>query len=360
MKKFLPLINKFKIDFIWNTGSLVILGLSGIVINTLIARYLGAVALGVFTQVVAIYYVLSQFSVGGIHYSALKHVSYNQENRDRIGEIAVSAVVLSGALASIFAVLTFALRNIVGDLLNSPGVAVGLGLTAPGLIAFALNKVLLNVLNGVSHMRAYAIFQSLRFILILCGVVFVIVLSFPANYLAGSVTFSEIVLLFVLLVYVHRKVAPLKIKAASSGWYSEHISFGSRGFLSGVLVQINTRIDVLTLGYFLSDTIVGVYSFAAILAEGFGQISIVVRRNVDPLLGTCFSKKNFLQIEQYSKKIKRVFFPLMIGVSVVAALLYPVGLKIFVADVEFKQSWYVFVILMAGVAINACYGHFSG
>ena len=337
-----------------------ILGLSGIVINTLIAIYLGADALGVFNQVFAIYIFLSQFSVGGIHYSALKHVSYNQENYDKIGEIAISAVILSGVLSSIISVLTFVLRNEVGHLLNSSGVAVGLGLIAPGLIAFALNKVLLNVINGVSHMRAYAIFQSLRYILILCGVVLVILLSFPANYLAGSLTFSEILLLIVLLTYIHSNVVTLKIEAVSSKWYFEHISFGSRGFLSGALAEINTRIDVLALGYFMSDTIVGVYSFAAILAEGFGQLSIVVRRNVDPLLGLCFSKKNFLQIEQYSKKIKGVFFPLMIGIGIVAVILYPVGLKIFVADVEFRQSWYVFAILMVGVAINACYRPFLG
>ena len=53
--------------------------------------------------------------------------------------------------------------------------------------------------------------------------------------------------------------------------------------MSGILTEVNTRVDILVLGYFHGDTLVGVYSFAAILAEGFSQLPMVVRRSIDPL-----------------------------------------------------------------------------
>ena len=46
------------------------------------------------------------------------------------------------------------------------------------------------------------------------------------------------------------------------------------------------------LGYFMSDTIVGIYSFASTFAEGFAQLSTVIRQNVDPIVGKCFAEDN--------------------------------------------------------------------
>ena len=211
---------KFKTDFLWNVFSLGILGVSGIIINILIAHYYGSEELGVFNQVFAFYIVLSQFSVLGIHYSVLKHVSYNQENIDRISAIVISAIILCIALASVFAFFTYISRELGGNLMHSPGVSIGLGLVAPGLIGFSLNKVLLNVLNGLNHMRSYAVFQALRYLLILVGVVLVIAFSMPGYYLAGSLTFAELVLLIVMGSYTFIMVVPVRLAAVSSKWFA--------------------------------------------------------------------------------------------------------------------------------------------
>ncbi len=351
---------KFSTDLIWNVVSLTILGFSGIIINILIAHYYGPEELGIFNQVFAFYIVLSQFSVLGIHYSVLKHVSYNQENIDRISAIVISAIILCLALASVFAFFTYISRELIGNLMHSSGVGVGLGLVAPGLVGFAINKVLFNMFNGLNHMRSYAVFQALRYLLILVGVVLVIVFSLPGNYLAGSLTFAELVLLIVMGSYTFIVVLPVRLAAVCSKWFKEHLSFGARGFLSGALTEINTRVDVLTIGFFLTDKMVGIYSFAAIIAEGFSQLSIVVRRNVDPLIGESFSKNNLFQIQEYSKKIKRIFPPLMIILAIAAVFIYPIGLDIIVKDTDFNQSLWIFGILMIGVTINTFYRPFSG
>ena len=75
---------KFSSDLIWNYLSLAVLAASGIIINVFIANYYGAKYLGVFNQIFAIYALLSQISIGGLHYSTLKHISYNQNNLDTI------------------------------------------------------------------------------------------------------------------------------------------------------------------------------------------------------------------------------------------------------------------------------------
>jgi O-antigen/teichoic acid export membrane protein len=65
-----------------------------------------------------------------------------------------------------------------------------------------------------------------------------------------------------------------------------------RGFFGGMLSDLNTRVDIILLGYFVNDASVGIYSFAAVFAEGFGQISYVVKQNLDPIIGRFTAAKS--------------------------------------------------------------------
>ena len=167
----------------------------------------------------------------------------------------------------------------------------GIALIAPGVLLFSINKVLVCILNGMRHMRAYAIFQTLRFVLIVLMLYILIRFEQPTEYLPVSLTVAEAVLLIALMIYLNLRVFALWSRRPTRYWFKEHFRFGLRGCLSGALSEMNTRIDVLMLGYFLiSDSVVGLYSFAAIPAEALGQLAMVVRRNVDPVLGACFAK----------------------------------------------------------------------
>ncbi len=351
---------KFSVDFIWNVASLGILSVSGIIINTFIATYAGAEALGLFNQVFSFYIMLSQLSAFGIHLSVLKHVSYNYNDQALVTEIMSSAITLCAFISFVFAFITYVSRGFAGALMSSPDVAFGVGLVAFGFMGFALNKILLFVLNGLSHMRAYAVFQALRYIFIMVGVFIVMGMSLPSKYFAMSLTFAETLLFIVLGGYVFVRVVPFKPASVSTKWCREHITFGARALMSGIFQIATLRIDVLTLGYFLSDKVVGIYSYAAIIAEGIGQLSNVARRNVDPVLGEHFSKRNISQIRESTNKIKYKFFPFMIIVCMASVPLYVLGINILFKDIAFKQSVWVFVILIAGVALNALYRPFSG
>src|SRR4030095_6718684 len=64
-------------------------------------------------------------------------------------------------------------------------------------------------------------------------------------------------------------------------WVVRHLSFGWHALPGNLITELNTRIDVLVLAVFVSDRIVGVYSFVAMLAEGVFQIGVVVRAVVN-------------------------------------------------------------------------------
>ena len=113
---------RFNRDVLWNVGSLAVLGLSGVVINVVIARdpHYGDDALGVFNQVFAFYIVLAQIAVGGVHLSALKHISHNQDDSQKCAAIASSALLLATGLAFVVCVGVYLARDLAGEIWKSP------------------------------------------------------------------------------------------------------------------------------------------------------------------------------------------------------------------------------------------------
>ncbi len=359
IKSQLSLKHKFNRDVSFNLLSLAVLGLCGIVINIFIAKYRGSSALGIFNQVYAIYVILSQIAGGGIQLSALKHTSYNQTDNAACSEIASSALVLTAMCATTVCIPSFLASNQVGAILNSDSVELGLKLAIPGLLPFSLNKVSLNVLNGMRKMGAFAFFQSLRFVLILLGVILIIKMGLPDAYIVLSLSVTELLLFFALAFYVNRHVK-LRFSSGMSRWFREHLSFGGRGMLSGIFTEMNTRVDVLMLGFFRDDKTVGIYSLAAILIEGLSQLHFVIRKNVEPVLGGYFAEGGKAKITSAARKVRRIFLPLMVSIGLVSVALYPYAVRIFVADKAFSASFTPFVILITGLVLSSGYRPFSG
>jgi len=352
--------DKLGVGILWNIGSLIILALGGVIINIIVLRLRGPEALGIFTQVYAVYIVLSQIGVGGVQFSVLQQISYNQENFEKCADITNSAVLLVGIFTIIMGVVCWFIAQPVGRILASPGVGFGLQLVMPGLLFFSLNKVLINVINGLAHMRAYAVFRSVRYILIPLIALTIIMLKLPDPYIALSLTLTEVLLFFGLYGYIRRQMFSIWGPVPRWEWFKKHISFGLRGALSGILIEFNTRVDVLMLGIFTTDANVGIYSFVSTLAEGFGQIPLAVRWNVDPIIGKFFSEGKINKIEELAVKVKRKFFPLMGVLCLVAILGYPLFYYIGVGDNTMLVSWRTFAIIMLGVMINGGYRPFTG
>lgn len=349
---------KFVSDTLWNYAALGVQAASGILLNLIIARAYGAATLGVFNQAYAVYVIASQFAAGGIHFSTLKHVAERPADAAERTRVVAAALLVTAALgAACAAALAFFARPI-GALVDSPDVGRAVLIVAPGLLFFALNKVQLAVLNGLRHMRAFAVGQALRFLLMLAFVVVAAALGWPGWLLAATFTVAEGVLALVLAPLV----AGTCVRGAARGlgpWMRTHVAFGLRGFLSGVLLEINTRVDVVMLGLFLGDAAVGIYSFASMLFEGAFGLFVVVRNNVNPLLVRMLHERDTDGIRAFVRRTQRYVYPGAAVAFSLALLLFPVGVRLVFADETFLASWPLLAILLAGLGLYAGYLPFS-
>ena len=349
---------KFQQDLLWNIGGLGVAGVSGVLLYFLIGDLYGAAALGVFNQVFAVYIFFSQFAVLGIHNSTLKYVAEFRTKPGDIGEILGSALVLTILWAGLISTVFWTLSGLAGDVLSSPDVAVGIRYATPGLFVFAINKVILGALNGMRHMRWFAVLQAGRLVFMLIGFGCCVAWGVGRAQLPVLLTVSELATLAVAIwpLAVHLGLTRLRPRRI---WGARHGRFGTKSFLSGVVVELNTRVDILMLGYFSTDTVVGIYSFAAIFAEAFFQILVVVRNNYNPLLVEFLAGGQHAALHAAVRAGRNMTY-LFMGAAGIAGTAAFVGVvPLITAHEELAASWPIFAILVAGIVASSGYVPFN-
>ncbi|MEO0564431.1 MAG: oligosaccharide flippase family protein, partial [Chloroflexota bacterium] len=328
---------------------------AGLLINFLIVGVRGPEALGVYSQVFAVFVILSQVAVVGLHQSSLKHVSHESNDLNAVADILAAAMLLLVPVAGILSLLAALFGPSTGRLVGSVEVGAGIVYAMPGMFFFVLNKVLLSTVNGLRHMRYYAVFRSLRFIFMPLVIIAVLVLDRSNAELALSLTISEVLLFFVLVVYLNGRVLPRPNWKQLRARMGQHIDYAKRGALSGVLIDVNARVDVLMLGLFLSDTFVGIYSFAAVIAEGFAQIGIAISYNVDPIVGRHLAQSRKEAVTKLARDIRRWLLPLSVALGGVAILVFPVLYRLMVGTTGLWAALGAFAVLMTGYVVAAGY-----
>ena len=330
-----------------NYVALGILGVSGLAINFLVGGHYGAEALGVFNQAYAVYVLVSQIAVMGIHHSALKYVAEYSGKLETIAPIIRSSLILSTIFGSISAVCTAMLADILGMAFSSEKVAKAIVYASPGLLFFAVNKVNFAIINGLRRMKLFAVGQAARFILIVGFVFWASIYELGPELLTLSFTIGEIVLAAFLTPFVISQGNGSSFGVRN--WMMRHIRFGAKSVFGSFFMEANLRIDVLMLGILSSDVMVGIYSFAATFIEGFYNFLVVLRNNVNPLLVEWMRDKRPDFLSAFVRKTRLYIFPLTFLAGSVLIVLYPSIVSIVSNDLVFEEGWLPLTILVIGI-----------
>ncbi|MBX3162079.1 MAG: oligosaccharide flippase family protein [Deltaproteobacteria bacterium] len=343
---------RFSRDVMWNVASLGIAGVCGLGVNFLISHAYGTTALGVFNQVFAAYMIFSQLAALGVHTSILTHGAAAPEHERRA--IFTAGLVVLAAQATVVAVVFAAAAPLVGRLVDSPDVSTGMLWAAPGLLCFAVNKGALAILNSLQRMRLYAVFQGGRVVMMCVAFGAFVLADLPVVALPVILSLGEGTVLAGALLAIRRDVG----RGPVGAWPRRHFRFGARGFLSGLFTDLSTRSDVLILGVFAADNIVGAYSFAAIMAEGVYQVLIALRTNYAPILVRQLAAGGGDVVATVARARTKVYVGAA-AVAVVAIAGYALVVPLISADPLVRGSWVYFAIILGGMAASAGYAPFA-
>ena len=148
---------KFAQDAVWNYAAFGVMAATGVILNFFIAWKMGVEALGVFNQIYAIYVVTGQLAAFGIHDSAQKHVAQYAGDTAAADLIGRTAFWIGLGIGLVAAVAMFFLSGPIGQITDSAPVAKGVIIIAPAICLFAVNKILMGILNGARRMKASAL-----------------------------------------------------------------------------------------------------------------------------------------------------------------------------------------------------------
>ena len=149
-------------------------------------------------------------------------------------------------------------------------------------------------------MKSFAFYQSLRYLLILTGLFIGLIIKIKGECITFIFSFAESILFIILITDISTKIK-WWLGDNYLYWIKTHLSFGIKCLWSGVFTELNSKIDIIMLGIFLSDEKVGIYSFAAFCIEGIYQIFVVLQNNFNPIIASYLSSKDKKNLSLFIK-----------------------------------------------------------
>ena len=196
-------LNTYKSKFAKDTGIIVashlLVGISGLLLNTLVGSFYGVSNLGIFNQAISIYLILTLVANFGIQTSAQKFGAQYSADTNQL-KIVFSSGIFATLISSTTIVLSVAIY-----LKFFPGAYISKALldTVYLLVAavpfFALNKTMNNFLVGIRKVKTYALMRLLRWVLIVLICLYMSLKGYSFRWIPYSFVFSEIFITLYLL-----------------------------------------------------------------------------------------------------------------------------------------------------------------
>jgi len=353
-----PPTGKFTRDLVWNAGAFALSALLGVLVNLIIIRWYDAAALGAFNLVYAVYILLSQLAVGGVHLAVQAFVP-RELAAGRSPHAQVSASMVLSTFSSVLVMgLAWLGRDLPGQWFDSDAVSVAFPLVIPGLLFFSWNKVLLSFHNGARRMRLFAGMQLLRFVFLFGTVAYLADGKAAVAHLPVALFWSEALLFAIVLPLSLRHWNPFRVQGISPA-LRENWHFGNRALAGNFLLDVNTRVDIFLLGLFTNESAIGLYSFASTIAEGVLQLPVLLRNNINPILSRAWHTGGPPLLAKVIARNRRVFFRLLAPVVLITIPLFPLGLWVLGMDQEPMTVWALYAILAVGIACSCGYQAFQ-
>jgi O-antigen/teichoic acid export membrane protein len=344
-----------RVGVYWTIGAFGVVSLAGLFLNQLIATQLGAVALGRFNIFLAVLIIGGQLGTVGIHGSVLFHTPKARSNGKSTSRILVAALVAVSVSSLVTAGLVVGVGEVVFRSTGNDYYLSGLRAIAIGLFFYPLNKTLLSHVNGLRWIRTFSVLFAARFVLMAALVSGAVFVFDGGQHLLWVITATESLVFAALLLALRGEFKVFEKDSLFLGAVKSHFRFGLRGLLGGMLLDLNTRVDVLLLGVITGSRAVGVYSVGSLFAEGLYQFAMVARYSYDPVVTHLVVEQRFEELKELTTRaIKRNYY-LVLPLVAIANVMYPFIVRLLFGQEYVGESWIVFALLTVGLALSAGY-----
>ena len=352
-------LSKTMKDVQWSFISLVTASFSHLLLRIVLGKELGPSGLGLYTLVFTIYMFGMQFAAFGIGAALTKYIAQYHDDLPKIREYITSGVLGSIVSGTVMGILLYLLSSIISiQFFHNPEMVDLLKLTAFCFPFIAMQKVVIGTLNGMRKMKLYAFVNIVQNVSVMVmSIALVMMLDMGVR---GAVIGYVVptILMGVLSLTLIRENFSIKMGILRTA-LSEISLFGFYVVLANWIGMINTQIDSLMIGHFMSETDVGYYAVAIVFINVVLLLPNTIQRITTPSIATYYGKKDFDSIKNLVLKTMTKTFMLILFVSFFLAIFGKSLIQIIFTE-EFLPAYNPLLILLIGYSICAPLGSVGG
>lgn len=331
--------------------------LSSYVFFYLITLNWGAEGLGYFSLNVTILSVLALLSMLGMDSLIVKvipqYISQGLIGAER--KLLLKIVTLCSLVAIALSIFVFLYAGAIADFFGNQNLKLSFQIIAFVLLPFVLLSINAQSIRAYGLIRKYAYFQngSIMLIAILLLMIFKDSMVFqnasPFMYYGISCFFLCLISYVVLQRKIPKKSFDNKgmdiVNALRLSWPM---------LVSGAVFMLMSWMDVLMLGYYMSELDVGVYNLCFKVAAFITFTQFAINSYAAPKISELYHASKLEALKKLVKKIATINALIAIPIFVIF-LMFSVDILSFFGN-EFKSYSLVLVVLCVGQLINALSG----
>ena len=347
-------LNKTMKDVQWSFISLVTASFSHLLVRIVLGRELGPSGLGLYTLVFTIYMFGMQFATFGIGAALTKYIAQYHDDLPKISEFITSGVLGSMVSGTVMGVILYLLSGIISiQFFHNPEMTDLLKITAFCFPFIAMQKVVIGTLNGMQRMKLYAIVNIVQNVSVMVvSIALVILLNMGIRGAVIGYVVPTIVIGVLSFTLIRGnfsiKMGILRTALREISWFGFYV------VLANSIGMINTQIDSLMIGHFMSEMDVGYYAVAIVFMQGITLLPRAVQRVTNPSIARYYGKNDYSNIRSL---IKGTMFKISL-ITIVIALFFAIFGKILIGIIftkEFLPAYIPLLILLVGYSIYASF-----
>ncbi len=337
---------------------IIFLNLMAFINNAIITRTLGADDYGLFVLVTNILYfivVISQLGFGGTIVRFVSYYTGKGESEKVKGTILYGTKVLLFA-SLIVTVITIILSPIIAqNIFDRPEINSYLKILLLSLPFLVVTVVFNSSLNGLKLIKYQVLLINILHPLIFFSLISVVFLSgYSLNGLIWAVFSMGVIELIMSYYFLFSKYFKLKKAVKPKVEKKELWKFASPLYIKQFFNNAILYVPIFLIGYFLSNTDVGVYNIsfkiALLVSFSLGAFQLIF----SPTISNLFARNNKQLIEQLYQSITKWVFTISLVTFLIIILFSDQILSIF--GKEFVAGSTILLIMVCGEIFNATGG----
>ncbi|KYK27041.1 MAG: hypothetical protein AYK23_00350 [Candidatus Proteinoplasmatales archaeon SG8-5] len=297
---------KFTFDVGWAFISSVLVMSVGFLLKIILGNYFDSAGLGTYTIVFSLMLIITLVASIGVPVAVVKFIAEFRDRRKTRDSITTAALVLSFIIGIITAILTIALAPFIETIFDMPDLGYYLWIVAFSFPFVMFNNVYISLFNGLRLMKHYTAFEALRNGLILALTLLFISEGYGLTGAVIALALPPPIVTIICLI-THRSIFRFKFQRFK--YHAKKITnFGGQLHIANVVSLINSQAATLLIGFYLTDSSVGIYAIALMFFNFLMMAPSAVQKITYPVISYYYAKRQKATIVSLVNTILRFSF----------------------------------------------------